>query len=101
MSMDRDELEYRQRMGLLMEGYKVLAGLSDPDPFKIQRLVEQRILTAQTKLSELRGIIKVKDEGLNWGKPRLDYRRIHDETFGSLDTQNPFDEALNHHEGKE
>lgn len=39
------------RLHLILEGYKLLAGLSDPDPFKIQKIIADELSSLTSKLS--------------------------------------------------
>lgn len=53
---------------LVLEGYKVLAGLSDPDPIKIFGMVENEIKSLRAQLEEAKRRIVVLDRANDLGK---------------------------------
>ena len=46
--------ERLSRINIVLEGYKVMAGLSDPDPFKIQDILEKKLSASQSEVERLK-----------------------------------------------
>ncbi len=47
------ELEERlAKQNIVLEGYKLMAGLSEPDPFKVQKLIEEKLRWLEAKLKD-------------------------------------------------
>ena len=59
------ELENRLiHLNIVLEGYKVLAGMSDPDPFKVFGLVDGRIKELKAEVARLKTKLDNKDKNL-------------------------------------